>query len=107
MLVLAVFAISYFTVIHSRKMEQKRYEEIRRAYCTQKYEEYEKQNQKYADFEVDVAFIGNSLTDRYDLENYYPKYITANRGINGDTTFNEFTRVNLHPMNILVYIIRG
>ena len=36
-LALAVFAISYFTVIYPQKKEQNRYEEIRRAYCAQKY----------------------------------------------------------------------
>jgi len=54
LLVLIVFAIYFFTVIHLQKIEQKRYEEIRRAYCTQKYEEYEKENQKYAVFCVCV-----------------------------------------------------
>lgn len=68
-LALAVFAISYFAVIYPQKKEQKRYEEIRRAYCAQKYEEYEQENQTFADYEVDVAFIEDSLTDRYDLEN--------------------------------------
>ncbi len=94
-LALIVFAIYYFAVIRPQKIEQKRYEEIFRAYHEQKYEEYEKENQKYADYEVDVAFIGDSLTDRYDLENYYPQYITANRGINGDTTFDVEKRLQL------------
>ena len=47
---------------------------------------YEEENAKYADFEVDVAFLGDSLTDGYDLERYYPQYVTANRGIGGETT---------------------
>ena len=64
-----------------------------RIYYAQKYEEYEKENKKYADYEVDIAFIGDRLTDRYDLENYYPQYITANRGINGDTTFDVENRL--------------
>ena len=94
-LILIVFTISYFALIHPQKMEQQQYEEILRAYRAQKYEEYEKENQTYADYEVDVAFIGDSLTDRYDLENYYPQYITANRGINGDTTFDVEARLQL------------
>ena len=36
--------------------------------------------------EIDVAFLGDSLTDGYDLEKYYPEFKTANRGIAGETT---------------------
>ena len=35
-----------------------------------------------------VAFLGDSLTDGYDLAKYYPQYITSNRGIGGDTTYD-------------------
>ncbi len=94
-LVLVGFAIYYFAAIRPKKMEEKRYGEIRRAYYAQKYEEYEAENQKYADYEVDVAFIGDSLTDRYDLENFYPQYVTANRGISGDTTFDVEGRLQI------------
>lgn len=47
---------------------------------------YEEENQKYADYEVDAAFLGDSLTDGYDLQKFYPQYTVANRGIGGDTT---------------------
>ena len=49
---------------------------------------YEQENEAYADYEVEVAFLGDSLTDGYDLKKYYPQYITVNRGIGGDTTFD-------------------
>ena len=42
---------------------------------------------------VDVAFIGDSLTDAYDLTKHYPQYVTANRGIGGDTTFGVQNRL--------------
>lgn len=48
---------------------------------------YAQENEKYADYEVDVAFLGDSLTDGYDVAHYYPQFVTANRGIGGDTTF--------------------
>lgn len=57
-------------------------------YRAAKMEQYEKENAEYADYEVEVAFIGDSLTDGYDLVKYYPQYVTANRGIGGDTTFD-------------------
>ena len=49
-------------------------------------EMYEEDNEKYDDYEVDVAFLGDSLTECYDLARYYPQFVTANRGIGGDTT---------------------
>ena len=57
-------------------------------YRADKMEKYVAENEKYADYEVEVAFLGDSLTDGYDLAKYYPQYITANRGIGGDTTFD-------------------
>ena len=47
---------------------------------------YDEENQKYADYEVDAACLGDSLTDGYDLQKFYPQYTVANRGIGGDTT---------------------
>lgn len=37
--------------------------------------------------DVDVLFLGDSLTERYDLDSYFPNLTTANRGIDGDTVF--------------------
>ena len=36
---------------------------------------------------VDVSFIGDSLTEGYDVQQYYPQYNVVNRGIGGDTSF--------------------
>ncbi len=47
---------------------------------------YEEENSRYEDFEVDVAFLGDSLTDGYNVQEYYPQYLVVNRGIGGDTT---------------------
>lgn len=47
---------------------------------------YSEENSKYNAFEIDVAFLGDSLTDGYDLKKYYPQYAVSNRGIGGDTT---------------------
>jgi lysophospholipase L1-like esterase len=58
------------------------------AYRDAKMTQYRLENERYADYQVQVAFLGDSLTDGYDLAKYYPQYITANRGIGGDTTFD-------------------
>ena len=93
-LILLAIAIVYFAVI----LPQKREEELKaavRAYYDAKLEQYERENAEYEDYEVDVAFIGDSLTDGYDLVKYYPQYLTANRGIGGDTTFGVEERLQV------------
>ena len=71
-----------------------------RAYYEAKIASYEEENKKYAPYEVDVAFLGDSLTDGYDLSRYYPQYITANRGIGGDTTFGLFDRLQVSAYDL-------
>ena len=58
---------------------------------------------------VDVSFVGDSLTDGYDVETYYPDYKVVNRGIGGDTTFGVENRLDssvydVHPkvVNLLI-----
>ena len=57
-------------------------------YRAAKREAYAAENERYEDFEIDVAFLGDSLTDGYDLAAYYPDLLVSNRGIGGDTTFD-------------------
>lgn len=56
---------------------------------------YEKENAMYDDYEVDVAFLGDSLTDGYDLKKHYPDFLVVNRGIGGDTTFGLEERIDV------------
>ena len=71
---------------HKRQVQQ---------YRQAKTEQYIRENEAYGDYEVEVAFLGDSLTDLYDLAAYYPQYITANRGIGGETTFGLESRMTL------------
>ena len=64
-------------------------------YYSNKISQYEKENEKYKDYEIDVAFLGDSLTDGYDVSKYYPQYKTTNRGIGGDTTFGLENRLDV------------
>ena len=75
--------------------EQAWIEEQVRQYYEAKYEQYRQENESYADYEVEVAFLGDSLTDGYDLKKYYPNLITANRGIGGETTIGLEQRLKL------------
>ena len=84
--VLIFGAIYYFAVIQPRQREQEERQKLVEQYYSDKLALYRQENETYADYEVDVAFLGDSLTDGYDLAKYYPQFKTANRGIGGDTT---------------------
>lgn len=79
--------IVYFAVLLPQQKEQEKTAQMVQQYRADKMTQYRRENQQYDDYEVDVAFLGDSLTDGYDLTKYYPQYVTANRGIGGDTTF--------------------
>ena len=104
---LVTLAIVYFAVLLPQKREEEKMQEAIRAYRAAKLEQYERENVEYDDFEVDVAFIGDSLTDGYDLAKYYPQYVTANRGIGGDTTFGleERLQVSLYDLKPKVVVM--
>jgi lysophospholipase L1-like esterase len=85
---MVIGAIGYFAVILPKQREQKELTRMVQEYRDAKMEQYRQENTAYDDYEVEVAFLGDSLTDGYDLTKYYPQYITANRGIGGDTTFS-------------------
>ena len=85
-------------------------EELKRQiaeYRENKIEAYEKENERYADDEVEVAFLGDSLTDGYDLSLYYPQYLTCNRGIGGETTvgLEERLQVSLYDLKPRVAVM--
>lgn len=88
--------------------EKRRQEEFIRyaqEYYDNKLAFYDKKNKEYADFEVDVAFIGDSLTDGYDIEHYYPEYKVENRGIAGDTTHGLLARLDVSVYRLKPKII--
>lgn len=76
-------------------------------YTQSKLETYRAENELYDDYEVDVAFIGDSLTDGYDVKNYYPQYVVSNRGIGGDTTtrVKERLQVSLYDLKPKVVVL--
>ena len=84
-LALIAAAVVYFAVIRPRQ-QQAEWAALVQAYRDAKMEQYRRENAEYEDYEVDVAFLGDSLTDGYDLEKYYPNLTVINRGIGGETT---------------------
>ena len=80
-------------------------------YYEAKYEQYQQENDTFADYEVDVAFLGDSLTDGYDLNKYYPQFLTVNRAIGGETTVGLESRISLSAYElkpkVIVMLIGG
>ena len=83
------------------------WEKIVREYREGKMTSYAQENAEYADYEVDVVFLGDSLTDGYDVKNYYPQYVVSNRGISGDTTvgLEERLKVSLYDLKPKVAVM--
>jgi lysophospholipase L1-like esterase len=61
---------------------------------------FQEENQEYAHKTVDAVFLGDSLTDGYDVKSYYPEYTVLNRGIGGDTTFWLEKRLDVSLYNV-------
>ena len=89
------FLIVLFAVILPNAREERALQITIAEYRANKMAKYEQENILYGDYEVDVAFLGDSLTDGYDLEKYYPQYVTANRGIGGDRTYDLLGRLKV------------
>ena len=85
---LIALCIAYFGFILPQQKQAQENMQLIQQYRDNKMAQYRAENEKYADYEVEVAFLGDSLTDGYDLAKYYPQYITSNRGIGGDTTYD-------------------
>ena len=104
----ATFFVS--RAICKRAYEKDKYEMAKKAfeiYYNGKVSLFEEENKHLSN--VDVSFIGDSLTDGYDVETYYPDYKVVNRGIGGDTTFGVEARLDssaydVHPkvVNLLI-----
>ncbi len=90
-----ICSIWLFAIYLPNKREKEKWEKTVEIYRASKIKTYEQENLEYDDYEVDVAFLGDSLTDGYDLKNYYPDYKVVNRGIGGDTTFDLKKRLKI------------
>ena len=104
-------AIWYFGVSLPRRRSEAERMELVQAYRAEKLAKYAQENAQYADYEVDVAFLGDSLTDGYDVSAYYPQFLVVNRGIGGDTTFDLEARLQVSVYDlkpkVVVMLIGG
>ena len=69
-------------------------------YYNNKIAMYATENLNYQAGEVDAVFLGDSLTDGYDLDKYYPEYFVLNRGIGGDTTVGLENRLKVSVYDV-------
>ncbi len=92
---LAAGAVWFFGVHLPALRQRQEHAQAVQQYREAKMAQYRAENEKYDDYQVEVAFLGDSLTDLYDLAKYYPQYITSNRGIGGDTTFDLEARLQV------------
>ncbi len=107
---LAIIFIAILAVLSSllyiflKYLPEKRAEEefiaAMQDYYDGKLEQFAKENKSISPGEIQVAFIGDSLTDGYDLAKYYPDLVTANRGIGGDTTIGLEKRLQVSLYDI-------
>ena len=97
-----IVALSVASAVVFGKIKEKREREeflaAMREYYDAKVSAFAEENKTIG--EVDVAFIGDSITDGYDVAAYYPQYKTANRGIGGDTTVGLEERLDVSLFDI-------
>jgi lysophospholipase L1-like esterase len=104
-LVLLVLGVVLFFTVIQPWLQQVQWNKMIAEYRQNKMTQYQQENEKYGDYEVEVAFLGDSLTDGYDLQKYYPQYITANRGIGGDTTFDLEGRLQMSVYDLKPQVV--
>ncbi len=102
-----IAGICYLFFVHlperKRMREGKEFAAAMAAYYDAKNESFVDENPTKVG--VDVAFIGDSLTDGYDVARYYPEFATANRGIGGDTTFGVEKRLQTSLFDIQPHVV--
>ncbi len=98
---IVTIGVGYYLIVELPKIkENKEWEEKFQAFYAQTLKEYDKENKTYDDFEVDVAFLGDSITAGYDLKSYYPEYLVVNRGIGGETTYGLKDRLDVSVFDL-------
>lgn len=89
----SLFLISFISIFTNSDYEQRKEIQITfEEYYNSKVEQYKIENVQANN--IDVVFLGDSLTDGCDVSKYYPTYKCLNRGISGDTTTGLLKRLD-------------
>ena len=98
-------AIYLFGTYLPNKRKDEERTKIIREYKEWKLGTYQNENDSYEDYEVEVAFLGDSLTDGCNLNTYYGEYLTTNRGIGGDTTDDVIKRIKVSVYDLKPQVV--
>ena len=74
---ISIFLVILFTKIIPEKKKRQEWDKMIAEYRENKKQQYLAENEEFNDYEVEVAFLGDSLTDGCDLAKYYPDYVTS------------------------------
>lgn len=96
--VVAAISASFATRVMYEKKNQELMLSLLELHYQDRCQLFEEEN-KHAN-SVDVAFIGDSLTEGYDVKTYYPQFNVVNRGIGGDTSFGVEKRLKVSAYDI-------
>lgn len=99
LLVIICGGIVWWIVVKD-KSDDEPFDITKTSYYQNKLSTYISENASYEDGEVDVVFLGDSLTDMCDIAKYYPEYIALNRGIGGDTTIALESRLKVSVYDV-------
>jgi len=104
---LLIVGIFHIVGMLQNREKQKEQEKLVKQYTDNKIAMFTEENNSKSS--VQVAFLGDSLTDGYNLPLYFPQYTTTNRGIGGDTTFRLEERLkvsafDIHPEVVVMLI---
>lgn len=95
---LALIATASFFIprhIKSQKLRQALLD-----YYNNKVSQFTEENKTIKSGETEVVFLGDSLTDLYDLDKFYPDLKVLNRGIGGDTTYGLYDRLDVSAYEV-------
>ncbi len=95
---LAVGGIVAATIVLPRYVKDQKIKKLTEEYYNTKVDSFEKENPTLND--VDIVFLGDSLTDGCDVKKYYPEYSSVNRGISGDTTDGLLNRLKVSAYDV-------
>lgn len=88
----------YFGYYKPKQEKEAEIRDIFKEYYDNKVAQFTEENKTIG--EIDACFLGDSLTDGYDVKTYYPQFKVANRGIGGDTTTGLIKRLKVSAYDI-------
>ena len=96
-LISASIGIGYYYGVYEKNI-QKETHNIFYDYYVAKVAQFKEDNKTLG--EVDVAFLGDSLTDGYPVQDWYPQYKVVNRGIGADSTWGLEDRLDCSAYDV-------